>query len=59
MTFAWSMDDMKGIALILPTMNLTLIPHSNRSNKLGQERANAVNEEFQKLLKAGSNVEVS
>ena len=44
---------------ILPAMNLTLIPHSNRSNKLGQERANAVNEEVQKLLKAGLNVEVS
>ena len=59
MTFAWSMEDMKGIAPNITCHEVNVDSHSNRSNKLGQERANAVNEEFQKLLKAGSNVEVS
>jgi len=62
MTFAWSMEDMTGVAPDITCHELnvdsTFKPIKQKRRKLGPECANAVNEEVQKLLEAGSIVEV-
>ena len=61
-TFAWSIEDMTGIDPTIVTHELnvdsTYKPVKQKRRKLGPERAKAVNDEVDKLLKAGSIIEV-
>uniref|UniRef100_A0A1J3HXG1 Retrovirus-related Pol polyprotein from transposon opus n=1 Tax=Noccaea caerulescens TaxID=107243 RepID=A0A1J3HXG1_NOCCA len=61
-TFAWSTEDMVGInpAIANHELNVdpTYKPIKQKRRKLGQDRAKAVNEEVERLSKAGSIVEV-
>ncbi|CAA7016837.1 unnamed protein product [Microthlaspi erraticum] len=56
--FAWSMADMKGIdpAITSHELNVdsTYKPMRQKRRKLGADKAQAVNEEVEKLLRAGS-----
>ena len=61
-TFAWSIEDTTGIDPTIVTHELnvdsTYKPVKQKRRKLGPERAKAVNDEVDKLLKAGSIIEV-
>ena len=61
-TFAWSAEDMPGINIDVASHNLyvdpTFKPVKQKRRKLGPERAKAVNDEVDKLLKIGSIREV-
>ncbi|KAG7536468.1 Ribonuclease H-like superfamily [Arabidopsis suecica] len=61
-TFAWSVEDMPGIDPSITSHELgvdpTFKPVKQKRRKLGPERAKAVNDEVEKLLSAGSIVEV-
>ncbi|CAA7056116.1 unnamed protein product [Microthlaspi erraticum] len=61
-TFAWSTDDMVGInpAVTSHELNVdpTFKPIKQKRRKLGHDRAQAVNDEVERLSKAGSIVEV-
>lgn len=61
-TFAWSMEDMKGIDPKITCHELNVDPTFKRIKQkrqtLGQERAQAVNNEVKRLLEAGSIAEV-
>ena len=61
-TFAWSTSDMKGIDPSVTTHELnvdpTFKPIRQKRRKLGPERSKAINEEFDRLLNAGSITEV-
>ena len=61
-TFAWTTSDMKGIdpAITSHELNVdpTIKPIRQKRRKLGPERSKAVNKEVERLLAAGSIVEV-
>ncbi|KAG7578456.1 Reverse transcriptase domain [Arabidopsis thaliana x Arabidopsis arenosa] len=61
-TFAWSVEDMPGIDPSITSHELgvdpTFKPVKQKRRKLGPERAKAVNDEVEKLLGAGSIIEV-
>ncbi|XP_024006114.1 uncharacterized protein LOC112082819 [Eutrema salsugineum] len=61
-TFAWSTEDMPGIDLQITShelnVNLTFKPVKQKRRKLGPDRAKAVNDEVDRLLKVGSIREV-
>ena len=61
-TFAWAADDMPGIDINITCHKLnvdpTFKPIKQKRLKLGPERAGAVNDKVEKLLKAGSIAEV-
>ena len=61
-TFAWAAEDMPGIDINITCHELnidpTFKPVKQKRRKLGPERAAAVNDEVEKLLKVGSITEV-
>ena len=61
-TFAWAAEDMQGININITCHELnidpTFKPVKQKRRKLGPERASAVNDEVEKLLKVGSITEV-
>ncbi|XP_013723999.1 uncharacterized protein LOC106427820 [Brassica napus] len=60
--FAWAAEDMPGIDISITchevNIDLTYRPVKQKGRKLGPERATAVNEEVERLLKVGSIIEV-
>ena len=61
-TFAWTAEDMTGININITCHELNIDPThkpvKQKRRKLGPERATAINEEVEKLLKVGSITEV-
>ncbi|WZZ44281.1 hypothetical protein YC2023_040540 [Brassica napus] len=61
-SFAWTVEDMPGIDINVTCHELNIDPThkpvKQKKRKLGPERATAVNEEVEKLLKVGSITEV-
>ncbi|KAL0689242.1 hypothetical protein Bca4012_088920 [Brassica carinata] len=61
-TFAWAAEDMPGIDINITCHELnidpTFKPVKQKRRKLGPERASAVNDEVEKLLRVGSLTEV-
>ncbi|XP_024006567.1 uncharacterized protein LOC112083074 [Eutrema salsugineum] len=61
-TFAWTAEDMSGISIDVTCHELnvdpTFKPIKQKRRKLGPERAKAVNDEVERLLKVGSIAEV-